>query len=262
MRQRYVTLLKRALLHTLYWPLDLMTEGDYRTTEALHEAVREALARGEVDLAHSRNEGRDWPQFAHTMVGAKRLDNVQQCVETVLAERIPGDLIEAGVWRGGVAILMRALLMVHGDRERLVFAADSFQGLPPPNADAFPADANDQLFTAPALAVSRQDVERNFASYDLLDDRVRFLEGWFRDTLPAVKDRTWALVRIDGDLYESTMDALVNLYPQLSRGGFLIVDDYAHAPCRQAVEDYRAQHGIDEPIETVDWTGVLWRRRR
>jgi O-methyltransferase len=260
LQERYLTLLKRALTHTLYWPLDLMTEGDYATTEALKAAVREAWHRGEVDLAASRNEGKDWPKYAQTMVGSKRLDNVQECVERVLADRVPGDLIEAGVWRGGVAILMRALLMLHGDRTRLVFAADSFQGLPPPDTERYPADAEDQLFTAEALAVSRDEVEQNFARYDLLDDQVRFLEGWFRDTLPTVQDRTWALVRIDGDLYESTMDALVNLYPHLSPGGFVIIDDFAHKACRRAVEDYRAANGIDDQVEIVDWTGVYWRR--
>src|SRR5260370_12393106 len=106
---------------------------------------------------------------------------------------------------------------------------------------------------ADAVAVSREEVERNFRVYDPLDGQVRFLEGWFRDTLPTVRDRAWALIRIDGDLYESTMDALVNLYPSLAPGGFVIIDDFAHPPCRQAVEDYRAEHRIDEPIETVDW---------
>ena len=88
------------------------------------------------------------------------------------------------------------------------------------------------------------------------------LEGWFKDTLPTVADRTWAVIRLDGDMYESTMDALTNLYPQLSPGGFLIVDDYGFEPCRQAVADYRAAHGIDEPIEEIDWLGAFWRREQ
>jgi O-methyltransferase/8-demethyl-8-(2,3-dimethoxy-alpha-L-rhamnosyl)tetracenomycin-C 4'-O-methyltransferase len=75
-----------------------------------------------------------------------------------------------------------------------------------------------------------------------------------------VKERTWSVVRLDGDLYESTMDALTNLYPGLSVGGFLIVDDYGHGPCRQAVTDFRDAHGIDEPIEPIDWLGAFWRR--
>jgi O-methyltransferase len=142
-----------------------------------------------------------------------------------------------------------------------VYAADSFAGLPPPDA-AYPADAESRLHTADVLAVPRSEVEQNLDLYGLLDDRVRFLEGWFAETLPTVADRTWSLIRLDGDMYQSTMDALVNLYPRLSPGGFLIVDDYQFDPCRQAVADYRAANGISEPVEEIDWLGAYWRRAR
>jgi O-methyltransferase len=67
---------------------------------------------------------------------------------------------------------------------------------------------------------------------------------------------------VDGDLYESTMDALTALYPRLSPGGFCIVDDYgALEACRRAVHDFRASHGIGDPIVPIDWTGVFWRRQ-
>ncbi len=90
---------------------------------------------------------------------------------------------------------------------------------------------------------------------------MRFLEGWFRDTLPNAPIESLAVIRLDGDLYESTTDALAALYPKLSPGGFVIVDDYgAFEPCRRAVDDYRATRGIDDAIEEVDWTGVCWRR--
>ena len=104
-------------------------------------------------------------------------------------------------------------------------------------------------------------MQANLARYGLNDGGVEFLKGWFRDTLPTVRDKRWSLVRLDGDLYESTMDGLVNLYPQLSPGGYLIVDDYGWENCRKAVEDYRAEHGIDEPIERIDWVGAWWRKR-
>jgi hypothetical protein len=139
--------------------------------------------------------------------------------------------------------------------------ADSFQGLPPPD-DAYPADADSQLHVSESLAISRDEVAKNFERYGLLDDRVRFLEGWFKDTLPTLRDRSWSVVRLDGDMYESTMDGLTNLYPRLSVGGFLIVDDYEYEPCRRAVADYREANGIDEPIEPIDWLGAFWRRAR
>jgi hypothetical protein len=265
LRSRYIDLTVSALTHMLYRPFDIRWDqnpepDDYSGSDELREAAAKEFAREDFDWASVRADGRDWPQYAQTMVGLKRLANVRDCVERVIADGVPGDLIETGVWRGGVVILMRAILDAYDDRERIVFAADSFRGVPPPNNDAYPSDAGSRLHTAKALAVPREDVERNFDLYGLLDDRVRFLEGWFKDTLPAMKGRTWSVIRLDGDLYESTMDALTNLYPGLSVGGFLIVDDYGHEPCRQAVTDFRDANGVDEPIEPIDWLGAFWRR--
>lgn len=258
LRHRYLDLLKRALTHTCYWPSDIdWTERP--VDDAIREAVAQALADGDLDMVKSRREGIDWPKFGQTMVGLYRLDNVEHCVQQVIEDDVSGDLIEAGVWRGGVTIFMRGLLAAFDDTARDVWVADSFAGLPPPT---LAEDEGDQHHTMKSLAVSRADVVRNFDLYGLLDDRVHFLEGWFADTLPTVRDRSWSVVRVDGDLYESTIDALTNLYPGLSPGGYLIVDDWAFPPCRKAVEDYRAEHGIDEPIETIDWTGVYWRRAR
>lgn len=209
-----------------------------------------------------REEGRDWPTRAETMIGLRRLDNVQECVETVIADGVPGDVLEAGVWRGGAGILMRAVLAVHGDTERTVWMADSFQGLPKPRAE-HPADAQDEHWTQPFLAVSADQVKANFAKYGMLDDRVRFLEGWFADTLPTAPVDQLAVLRVDGDMYGSTMDVLDALYDKVSVGGFVIIDDYGEIPqCRAAVEDFRAAHKVIEPIQRIDGTGVFWRRRR
>jgi hypothetical protein len=267
LRSRYIELVQLALTHMLYRPFDIRWDespepDDYAGSEELREAAAKEFAREDFDWADVRADGRDWPQYAQTMVGLKRLANVRYCVERVLEDGVPGDLIETGVWRGGVVILMRAILDAYDDRTRTVFAADSFQGVPPPNLAAYPADAGSALHKAKALSISRKEVERNFDLYGLLDERVQILEGWFKDSLPKVKSRTWSVIRLDGDLYESTMDALTNLYPGLSVGGFLIVDDYGHGPCRQAVTDFRAAHGIEEPIEAVDWLGSFWRRTR
>jgi hypothetical protein len=207
-----------------------------------------------------REEGRIWPLYAHTMIGKKRLDNLQHCLETVLRGRVPGDLIEAGVWRGGACILMQALLTLHGETARRLFVADSFRGLPRPDP-AYPQDRDDphHRFT-PVLGVSRAEVRGNFEKFGLLGENLVFLEGWFRDTLPALPTDTLALIRIDGDMYGSTMDVLVNLYPRLSRGGYVIVDDHSLEGCRQAVADYRRRMGIVDPIQTVDWTGIFWEK--
>jgi O-methyltransferase len=215
--------------------------------------------RGYLLAQRHADAGTNWPAEAETMIGEARLDNIRTCVETVVSEKIPGDLIETGVWRGGAVIWMRAILAAHDDR-RTVWAADSFQGLPEPDP-SYPADEGDEHWKQPELAVSLEDVRANFDRYGLLDDQVCFLEGWFADTLPAAPIDKLAVIRLDGDMYGSTWDAITTLYPKLSPGGFLIVDDYALEGCRRAIEDYREHAHIEEPLTKIDWTGVFWRHR-
>jgi hypothetical protein len=193
------------------------------------------------------------------MIGLRRLDNLQQCIETVLADGVPGDLIETGVWRGGATIFMRGVLKAYGVTDRTVWAADSFVGLPAADLERFPEDQGWDKLDLP-LAVSLEAVQANFARYQLLDEQVHFLPGWFKDTLPAAPIAQLSVLRLDGDLYESTIDALTHLYPRLSSGGFAIIDDYNLPSCRQAVDDYRAAHAIDDAIQEIDGWGVFWRR--
>jgi O-methyltransferase len=238
---------------------------DDHAVRTRREGHRRRRLRGWIHrVARTEREfGLDWPEHAETMVGLRRLDNVQACVEDVLRRGVPGDLLEAGVWRGGTTILMRAVLAANDDDERRVWVADSFEGLPKPDAVAFPADAGVDYAVHPELSVGAQQVQANFSRYGLLDDRVRFLPGWFKDTLPSAPIDQLAVMRLDGDLYESTMDALEALYPKLSVGGYCIIDDYgALEACRRAVDDYRAANGITEEVRPVDWTGAYWQRER
>lgn len=209
---------------------------------------------------HVRAEGRDWPVRAHTMIGMKRLANLQFCMESVLKNGVPGDFIETGVWRGGACIFMRAILKAYRADDRCVWVADSFRGLPPPDERTYSADAGDVWHTFDALSVPREQVQRNFKRYGLLDDRVRFLEGWFKDTLPLAPISKLALIRLDGDMYESTIQALEALYDKLSDGGFVIVDDFYLAPCAQAIHEFRGQRGITDPIRDIDGLGSFWQR--
>ena len=262
-RALYIDLVKKSLMCTLYDG----TDGTFfRPRGSWRRALLRGLIPDDVRLVRKdpdgrRTEGKDWPALALTMVGEKRLDNLHECVETVLRDGVPGDFIETGVWRGGSVIFMRAILKAHGVLDRCVWVADSFAGLPKPDAARYPADAGDRHWTYGELAISLQQVRANFGRYGLLDDQVRFLPGWFKDTLSAAPIEKLAVLRLDGDMYESTMDAIVPLYPKLSPGGFVIVDDYGAVPaCKRATDDYRAKNGIDTPIQTIDWTGVYWRK--
>ncbi|MEL6948156.1 MAG: TylF/MycF/NovP-related O-methyltransferase, partial [Pseudomonadota bacterium] len=209
-----------------------------------------------------RAEGRDWPSRAHSMAGVCRLENVRILVERALKEGVPGDLIETGVWRGGCCILMRGLLAAHGVTDRRVFVADSFEGLPPPQADKYAADKGDRHHTFEELKVSVDDVRLNFERYGLLDEQVTFLKGWFKDTLPTLdRGQRFAVIRLDGDMYGSTIDALTHLYPKLSPGGFCIIDDYGAVPaCQQAVTDYCKGIDFEPDLNRVDWTGAWWQK--
>jgi len=205
-----------------------------------------------------RYEGRDWPSVAHTMVGIRRLENLRDLTQRALDEHIPGHFIETGVWRGGCCILIRAILAANDIRDRNVYVADSFKGLPPPTSTQ---DAGDIHYTFPQLAVTEAEVRANFEKYKLLDDQVLFVSGFFQDTLKLLNVAPFALLRLDGDMYESTYTALEHLFPRLSVGGFVIVDDYGAIPnCARAVTDYRAKHHITDPLNGIDWTGVWWQR--
>ncbi len=267
----YLRLLKRTLRFSLWEDPGKPVEAvAYRAglLKPLVVSVAKLLRKFRLRLVVLRDmeqerkfPGSTWPACAHSMVSMERLDSLQEAVETVIREQIPGDLIETGVWRGGACILMRAVLQAHGDPVRRVFVADSFEGLPKPDAQKYPQDAGDEHHIHDFLAVSKEEVAGNFRKYDLLDDRVVFLKGWFKDTLPTAPITSLAVMRLDGDMYESTMDALNNLYHKLSPGGFCMIDDYALEGCRAAVDDFRRQHAITEPMISVDHSCRYWRKR-
>lgn len=268
---RYLDLLGRALTRDLFldeevrnvdlreWPL-----GDPDDLRAVLRSRGWRLVQPGASR-EVRAVGNDWPPQAETMVGLARLANVRRCVTTAVADEVPGDLVETGVWRGGTAIYMRGILEALGDATRRVFVCDSFAGLPEADAERYPMDVEMRFHEYPQLAVGVDAVRANFERYDLLDDRVVFVEGWFKDTLAPLAasgelDRI-AVLRLDGDMYESTMDALVALEPLVAPGGFVIVDDYNGIDaCRRAVGDYRAEQGITADIHEVDWTAVWWRK--
>jgi len=287
LQQRYIELLKSALLNEIYLENEvrfLYIFSKLMTRENIDAGVVRDIGRVLPDWVNNikaaRQEGKLWYfieikdpsgnaqkinlrnvcEFSHTMIGRTRLDNIEHCLDVMRTENIAGDLMETGVWRGGAAIFMRGYLAAWDMKDRMVWAADSFEGLPVPS---LPEDQGYDFSAArmPILAISLEEVQDNFRRYDLLDDRVRFLKGWFCDTLPSAPIDSLALLRLDGDLYESTRDSLNALYDKVSPGGFIIVDDYGDfEPCRRAVDEFRNQRGIKGSLERIDWSGVFWRK--
>jgi O-methyltransferase len=227
------------------------------------------LKKSLLDLVHNPDPlvaaGRVWRKEeigrALTMVGMPRLDNIQECLENIIANGVPGDCMETGVWRGGCCILMKGILRQHGEEHRKVILADSFCGLPPPDP-RYKADEKSIFHTFDLNHLSSlEEVRHSFERYGLLDDQVVFMPGWFKDTLHRTASTELCLLRLDGDMYESTILALECLYDRISSGGYIIIDDYpVIGNCKQAVDDFRANRGIDIPMEVCDpeTCGVYW----
>jgi O-methyltransferase len=199
--------------------------------------------------------------IAQTMIGWWRLDCIRKSFEKCLDEGIEGDLVECGVWRGGAVIYMRSILKAYGITDRKVWACDSYAGLPPPDMGRYPQDEGDYHHTITDLNVSLEEVQHNFQTYDLMDDQVVFVKGFFVDTLPKMPVKKIAILRLDGDMYMSTMDILNNLYDKVSVGGYILVDDYTDLPnCKRAVDDFRESRGITDEIKMMPMTGVWWKK--
>jgi O-methyltransferase len=245
----YLELLKLCLC-------DLTATSTFSVGAMPDRTVLQRELRG--DERRLRAAGMDWPLQGLTMVGLRRLDDLQACLETVVAEGVAGDVIEAGSWRGGASMLARATLDVLGDGRR-VYVADSFQGFPEPDA----ADPeSDRLRDFDFLSVPLEEVRESFARLGL-EEGVEFIPGFFEETIPALRDRDWALIRLDADSYEATRQVLGDLYPGLAVGGYVVVDDYgSFEGCRRAVDEFRLEHGITEELVQIDFTGARWRRGR
>jgi len=285
--ERYLNLIKSALVNELYVELeaqllmsvlcsaqnvvlDLPDFWAARKDKDLLEQLISAKQGGDTILLEkpgtagsARVDGnlRNFSEFSYTLVGRKRLDNVQKCVEDVLDNNVPGDLLEAGVWRGGCCILMRAVLAAHDCLDRTIWLADSFQGLP---LSKKPQDRNYAMDRTllPVLAVTVEEVRQNFERFGLMDKQVRFLPGWFDESLPGSDTGPLSVLRIDCDLYASTMTVLDALYSRVSAGGWVIIDDYGILPpCKQAVDEFRERNGITLPLELIDEHGVCWQVR-
>jgi len=259
-QERYLDLLKKYLVRYDFNRY-ILPETPINTWLESHHLAMIFFVRKQLANTFSVS-GIGMPDEAETMISLRRLDNIEYCIKDVLKRHVPGDLIEAGVWRGGATIFMRGVLEAYGNTDRRVWVADSFQGLPKPDTAAFPIDLNFQRSQG-TFAASLDTVKGNFARYGLLDDQVRFLPGWFRNTLPHAPIGHLAVLRIDADLYESTMEALRDLYPKVSPGGYILIDDYRILPeTKKAVDNFRASEKITSEIKYVDWDGAYWQKTK
>lgn len=273
--QLYLDLLKKTILFEIWEEYEPYLPGTLHISQNLPyepitfpvapeiKAYVEALNLDIVKKNFSKVDrilGEDWPKAAHSMIGRLRINQLHNAMETIIKENIDGDFIETGVWRGGACIFMRGFLKAYELTNRKVWVADSFEGLPKPDVKNYPQDKDDTLYQYDYLRVPLEEVQGNFKKYDLLDNQVQFLKGWFKDTLPSAPIEKIALARLDGDMYESTMDSLTNLYDKVSPGGFIIIDDFALPTCKAAIFDFREKYNIKAPLIPIDNLSVYWRK--
>lgn len=191
---------------------------------------------------------------ALTLIGGRLLDEFRELIEQVVVDNVPGDIMETGVWRGGACIWAAAVLD-HLGSDKQVWVCDSFQGLPAATHPKETISYDD----AESLRVSEEQVKANFDRYQLRH-KANFVKGWFKDTMPALAalDARLSILRMDGDMYESTDDVLRSMYDRVSPGGFVIVDDYQLPSCRQAVDELRSRRRLRGRLPVRP--GVWWQK--
>lgn len=241
-RTAYIDLIKRSITNYLYL-------GDDQAFDAF-----QCVRHYDLNTSNWTVDRRSQPL---TLLTKGQLDLIEQAVFTVTQRKVPGDFLEAGIWRGGVVVFLRALLTAYELGDRTVVGADSFAGIPMnERARNDPVDGWTDRWVA-----SLDGVRAAIARFGLLDDRIELLPGFFSDTLGSLRGRTFALVRLDSDSYDSVETSLEYLYPLIPRGGIVIIDDWHLAGCQMAVQDYRTQCGITDPLEVRDGN-AFWVKRQ
>jgi len=215
--------------------------------------------------AEKRQWGEDWTYLGLTMTGCDRVQNVQDLISDIIKKNVSGGYMETGVWRGGSSIFARAVMRAYGEGNRKLFVCDSFAGLPPGERQL---DSRDKGWDKTSyLEVGVDTVVDNFRRLSLLDHNVIFAQGFFNVSMPRLRYHVdqLAILRMDGDMYESTVDVLYHMYDKLELNGYVIVDDWIQNhgedfPSKTAVEDFWAVHGLKPNIFEIDGCSVYWKK--
>jgi hypothetical protein len=203
----------------------------------------------------------------YTMTSPERTVGLTRAVEYVCGGGIPGDIVECGVWRGGSMMAVARALLALGDTGRTLHLFDTFDGMPPPadvdkdlwgNAAAARLSAEDRGTSWTWAVAQFEDVQRNIETTRYPADRLHFVRGRVEETIPAGAPERIALLRLDTDWYESTRHELEHLFPRLSPGGVLIIDDYGHwEGARRAVDEYFSGRRPPMLLNRLDYTGRI-----
>ena len=200
----------------------------------------------------------------YTLGGWKALDNAFNVIERIEKEKVPGVIIECGVAQGGTAAMMALSSRALGDENRDFWFFDSYEGLPEPTADDYQGDkAGDYvgvLVEGSCLGTIEQVSKLFFETLNLPSEKIHLVKGWFQDTVPIHKDKVGkiAILRLDGDWYESTKIPLENFYPNKSPGGCVIIDDYATCfGSKKATDEFIKENSLNTELRP-DGRGGAW----
>jgi O-methyltransferase len=192
----------------------------------------------------------NWGGTGFSLLPWTAIEHLDFAIRDTISRNVEGDFLETGAWRGGACIVAKSIYNEIAP-DKKVYVADSFEGLPKPTGE-YPVDNGDTHYLSDFMKVSLEQVKENFNKFDLIDDNLIFVKGWFRDTMPKLNIDKLSILRLDGDMYESTIQVLDVMYSKLSSGGYCIIDDYHHQTCKVAIHDFRTKHNITEPIVKVD----------
>jgi O-methyltransferase len=201
----------------------------------------------------------------YTMTSMERMHAVYLATKFVVANEIPGDLVECGVWRGGSCMMMASTLLSLGVKDRRIVLFDTFEGMTAPtdrDRDRIGTDAKAKWVETNEgrnwCAASLEDVKENLSSTGYPESRLEYVKGRVEDTLPNAPVDKIALLRLDTDWYESTRAELIHLYPRLVQHGVVLFDDYGHwEGSREAVDEYLAEKKIHLLLQRTDHAGRM-----
>ena len=200
-------------------------------------------------------EAKAWVSLirSHSMVSYDSCLAMANIVKYCEDNRLPGRFVETGTWKGGSLAFLAKAHMVWGHKQRELWGFDSFEGIPEPHAEHDPMDWAEQemkiktedcggrLRSINALVAAEDDVYEIMERIQFPRENLKLFKGWFQDTLPRIKDEEIgdiAILRLDGDLYESTLVCLEKFEPHVINGGFVIIDDWGLAGAQKAVIEY------------------------
>lgn len=196
------------------------------------------------------------------MAGKKRVNALHSALIDIHENKIQGDFVECGVWKGGNVIIAKKALDSVNDTQRKYYCYDTFSGMTEPGEND-PERAHETWKTTSNCFSTLDEVKENFRIQDVLDDRVIFVQGDIRNTLLDKKNLPTdiSILRLDTDWYDSTLIELEVLFPLLKNNGWLIIDDYGcWKGCKKAVDEYFGEKFVEENFTKLDYTGLAWKK--